>query len=638
MDQPELAVVQNAPKAWVSNGFQLFEYDPTTWLPVRSVVLSTRGADALATDGGRIYAKRTAIEMIAPGSFLRLDSISRFDRNGLDITDGKIINGSYAIEAYGAHEGLPIALNLNIEGVAIAPELGRIYYQQNDQIFAYQYPLRGDNPEPVAVFDLEFRPTILEFSNGELFVNDQSMIFALDPQTGNVLRKFELGRNPIQGFAVVDQAVAPDQYVVSGTRMHFGSTVDVGNDLTLTVTSRNQSGTGSISVLVSADSGDVETVELLEVATGVFRASISTTDVISDNHDGRLSVTFGDVIDATYSEITDNEPVEYHVRTRINHLAETTLPTRLFWLTEGQTVAVQIDRLDVVSDTPSSPLLAAVLSVDNSLIRLQHVPGESEQILITADKTGYYSLYLQTSLNSIVELVTSVRIVEPDVNRDGVVDGTDLDLVCIAVSSGSNQTPFDVNRDQQVDRQDVLALTDLLGVPIGDSNFDGHFNSQDLVAIFIAAEYEDALVGNSSWSTGDWNCDGEFNTADLVLAFQANTYSLAAQNQKSLSTPAGLSTKPDSQVKSNDSVNRSGNMTPFAETTNSRSDVLHASEVKFEDQTKEMTTNSHHPIRLISAAIYGDFLRSEPDRKQVSRRVNANAFVVERSSSEESES
>jgi hypothetical protein len=59
----------------------------------------------------------------------------------------------------------------------------------------------------------------------------------------------------------------------------------------------------------------------------------------------------------------------------------------------------------------------------------------------------------------------------------------------------------------------------VLGTWFGDSNLDGEFNSSDLVAIFQAGEYEDAIVGNSSWVTGDWSGDREFGSSDLVLAF-----------------------------------------------------------------------------------------------------------------------
>ncbi|MDG2382105.1 MAG: lamin tail domain-containing protein [Pirellulaceae bacterium] len=59
----------------------------------------------------------------------------------------------------------------------------------------------------------------------------------------------------------------------------------------------------------------------------------------------------------------------------------------------------------------------------------------------------------------------------------------------------------------------------------GDSNRDGRFDSQDLVIVFQAGEYEDETPNNSSWEDGDWNNDGDFNTTDLVFAFQAGSYS-----------------------------------------------------------------------------------------------------------------
>lgn len=63
---------------------------------------------------------------------------------------------------------------------------------------------------------------------------------------------------------------------------------------------------------------------------------------------------------------------------------------------------------------------------------------------------------------------------------------------------------------------------------VGDSNFDGVFDSADLVRVFIVGEYEDDLPGNSTFADGDWNGDGDFTTSDLVFAFQAGAYVAAA--------------------------------------------------------------------------------------------------------------
>jgi hypothetical protein len=58
----------------------------------------------------------------------------------------------------------------------------------------------------------------------------------------------------------------------------------------------------------------------------------------------------------------------------------------------------------------------------------------------------------------------------------------------------------------------------------GDVNFDGKFDSADLMIVFQAAEYEDNIPGNSTWIEGDWNRDGDFTTRDLVTAFIEGKY------------------------------------------------------------------------------------------------------------------
>jgi hypothetical protein len=58
----------------------------------------------------------------------------------------------------------------------------------------------------------------------------------------------------------------------------------------------------------------------------------------------------------------------------------------------------------------------------------------------------------------------------------------------------------------------------------GDANRDGQFDSSDLVQVFQRGEYDDGIVGNSTWEEGDWNDDGEFDSSDLVLAFQTGLY------------------------------------------------------------------------------------------------------------------
>ena len=91
----------------------------------------------------------------------------------------------------------------------------------------------------------------------------------------------------------------------------------------------------------------------------------------------------------------------------------------------------------------------------------------------------------------------------------GDIDG-DGDIDVVASSSQLDQITWFENR-----------LT-------GDANNDGVFNSNDLVQVFKAGEYEDNILENSTFDEGDWNGDGDFESSDLVHAFQAGNYVFAA--------------------------------------------------------------------------------------------------------------
>jgi hypothetical protein len=73
-------------------------------------------------------------------------------------------------------------------------------------------------------------------------------------------------------------------------------------------------------------------------------------------------------------------------------------------------------------------------------------------------------------------------------------------------------------------------ITGVLQTSFGDSNLDGIFDSSDLVHVFQAGEYEDAVENNSTWETGDWNGDQEFDSSDIVFAFQSGGYVAAAMS------------------------------------------------------------------------------------------------------------
>ena len=117
-----------------------------------------------------------------------------------------------------------------------------------------------------------------------------------------------------------------------------------------------------------------------------------------------------------------------------------------------------------------------------------------------------------------------------DFNGDGQVDISDVNLLCLAVRGQGSDSRFDLNRDSVIGFDDMeFLIRDILRTSFGDADLNGVFDSSDLIIVFQAGEYEDGVVGNSTWQTGDWNCDGEFDTGDLVLAFQDGGYSAAAR-------------------------------------------------------------------------------------------------------------
>ena len=120
----------------------------------------------------------------------------------------------------------------------------------------------------------------------------------------------------------------------------------------------------------------------------------------------------------------------------------------------------------------------------------------------------------------------SIDAPDLDLDGDGEITPADIDFACSAVKLGLD---YDFNGDGQVNNADVtFYVEEMLGTGAGDANLDGTFDSQDLVSIFRAGEFEDEIEGNSTWADGDWNCDGDFGTSDLVAAFRTGRYVAAA--------------------------------------------------------------------------------------------------------------
>ncbi|MCA9217810.1 MAG: hypothetical protein KDB27_32295 [Planctomycetales bacterium] len=128
-----------------------------------------------------------------------------------------------------------------------------------------------------------------------------------------------------------------------------------------------------------------------------------------------------------------------------------------------------------------------------------------------------------------VELLTPA---DGDFDADLKLTELDIDALCQAVHGGGSPL-FDLNSDGKVDHGDFnVFISDVVRTVPGDANADLVFDSQDFVRVFLAAEYEDAIIGNSTWSEGDWNCDGDFDSKDFVDAFMAGGYRTSSRQQQ----------------------------------------------------------------------------------------------------------
>jgi hypothetical protein len=103
-----------------------------------------------------------------------------------------------------------------------------------------------------------------------------------------------------------------------------------------------------------------------------------------------------------------------------------------------------------------------------------------------------------------------------DFNRDGEVNRVDSNMLCAAISAASTDAVYDLNGDGNVDKLDHETLRRSNDIPLGDVNWDGIFDSTDIVAAFAAGKFKSGQ--RATWSTGDWNWDGVFDVMDLEFA------------------------------------------------------------------------------------------------------------------------
>ena len=121
------------------------------------------------------------------------------------------------------------------------------------------------------------------------------------------------------------------------------------------------------------------------------------------------------------------------------------------------------------------------------------------------------------------------RILDGDVNIDGVVDADDIDT--IYQNLNSTDPLYDINEDGSADLMDVNHLVQtLLETDFGDANLDGTINDAD-----FAIWDQNVFAENTGWAMADFNGDGLTDGTDFNI-WNVNRSAAAAP----VPEPAGM--------------------------------------------------------------------------------------------------
>jgi hypothetical protein len=191
----------------------------------------------------------------------------------------------------------------------------------------------------------------------------------------------------------------------------------------------------------------------------------------------------------------------------------------------------------IAINPPNGPDIWVVDRSDDSVF---HYPGAVTRLTGSQTAASVFELHSDNKhpegIADPPTIAFTGPLVEPsvdpftaDLNSDGLLTAADVDLVIAGLKPDSAMPGPDLDANGARDREDLAFYVEqILKTFIGDADLDGEFNLRDLTLIFGTGEYEDAIVGNSTWFEGDFNGDGDFDSSDLIFAFSRGDFEAVA--------------------------------------------------------------------------------------------------------------
>ncbi len=234
----------------------------------------------------------------------------------------------------------------------------------------------------------------------------------------------------------------------------------------------------------------------------IDRTADETAEFAVNIFDTNPNGFFTSVQNVEYAEIAGAEDLLIFNNRETGATGQNFLDVIQFRTPDGSAKAVTIDFLDTPETTDDD-----IPSTGGGAYDFDYDPGT--QTLAVSDFS-----------NNQVYLFQVSDALAGDLDGNTVFDALDVDVVStqVGTTAGASDlaTADDTDSDGVYERQDVLDLLDVLGVQLGDVNFDGQIEQGDLDAVL-----QNWGQNTLQYSRGDYNGNGQVEQGDLDIVLQS---------------------------------------------------------------------------------------------------------------------